>query len=242
MGVNLSHAERGGKNGFAHWWPSWKVCWSGGAYKVNFDLHRAGGLWPWAMLLVLAWSSVAFNLTEVYNPVMRGVFAHQPTEESIPKLARPQPEPDIGWEKAREIGRRLLQTEVQAKGFTVLEEQALSYDPHKALYRYRVKSDRDIREHEGSTSIWFDAHNGEQRAAYLPTGEASGDTAGNWLFALHMAALWGLPFKVFICALGLAVAMLSVTGVVIWWRKRASRVKLSAGSQAPAWEPKSRKI
>ena len=35
------------------------------------DLHRAGGLWLWAMLFVFAWSSVAFNLTPAYDAVMR---------------------------------------------------------------------------------------------------------------------------------------------------------------------------
>lgn len=27
------------------WWPAWKLRLRGGAYKLNFDLHRAGGLW-----------------------------------------------------------------------------------------------------------------------------------------------------------------------------------------------------
>ncbi|WP_217278782.1 hypothetical protein [Achromobacter pestifer] len=29
--------------------------------------------------------------------------------------------------------------------------------------------------------------------------------------------------KLFICAIGLAVAMLSITGAVIWWKKRQAR-------------------
>ncbi|MGH8479083.1 MAG: PepSY-associated TM helix domain-containing protein [Gammaproteobacteria bacterium] len=206
----------------SRWWPSWKVRVRSGAYKLNFDLHRAGGLWPWSMLLVLAWSSVAFNLSEVYSPVMRAVFAHQP-DEALPRLATLQPEPGIGWIDAREIGRHLMQAEAGARDFEVLEEQALRYDPHTGVYRYSVRSSRDIRDHGGSTSVVFDASTGVRRGLWLPTGAASGDTIRTWITSLHMATLWGIPFKVLICVLGLAVAMLSVTGIVIWWRKHRAR-------------------
>jgi uncharacterized iron-regulated membrane protein len=38
--------------------------------------------------------------------------------------------------------------------------------------------------------------------------------------ALHMANVWGLPYKIFVCVLGLVIVMLSATGVLIWWKKR----------------------
>ncbi len=54
------------------WRSAWKVRVKPiNQYKINFDLHSAGGLWLWGMLLILAWSSVALNLNrEVYSPVM----------------------------------------------------------------------------------------------------------------------------------------------------------------------------
>src|SRR5256885_10719689 len=39
------------------WLPSWRVRWGGGAYKLNFDLHRAGGLWVWAVIVIVAFTS-----------------------------------------------------------------------------------------------------------------------------------------------------------------------------------------
>ena len=41
-----------------------------------------------------------------------------------------------------------------------------------------------------------------------------------WLIELHMANLFGLPYRIFVCVLGLVIVMLSVTGVYIWWKKR----------------------
>ncbi|WP_286897655.1 PepSY domain-containing protein [Achromobacter sp. UBA2119] len=43
-------------------------------------------------------------------------------------------------------------------------------------------------------------------------------------FPLHSGQIGGLAGRVAVAGLGLVVAMLSVTGVVIWWKKRRSRV------------------
>jgi uncharacterized iron-regulated membrane protein len=95
-----------------------------------------------------------------------------------------------------------------------------------------VLSSRDIRHRRGSTQLAFDANTGEFHGLWLPTAAASGDTIRTWLTSLHMAAVGGfvadLPMKRFICAMGLVVAMLSVTGVVIWARKRRGRTTASA--------------
>lgn len=226
-------AAAGGKTWLARWWPAWKLRWRSGGYKLNFDLHRAGGLWPWAMLLVLAWSSVAFNLTEVYQPVMRTLFAHQAAEDSLPPRPGPQDQPGMSWEAALDNGRRLMQAETQARGITVLREQMLRYDPRSATFRYMVKSSADIRDRYGSTTVVFDANTGAPCFFWWPTGAAAGDTIRTWITSLHLAALWGLPYKVFLCALGLAVAMLSATGLVIWWRKRSARVAAARPGIAP---------
>jgi uncharacterized iron-regulated membrane protein len=44
-----------------------------------------------------------------------------------------------------------------------------------------------------------------------------------WFAQLHTAAVLGVPMKLFVCAMGLVIATLAVTGVYIWWRKRAAR-------------------
>jgi uncharacterized iron-regulated membrane protein len=58
----------------------------------------------------------------------------------------------------------------------------------------------------------------------LPQGQYSGNTLTAWLMALHMANVFGLPYRIFVCLLGLAIVMLAVTGVVIWLKKRRVRV------------------
>jgi len=219
-----SSAGKSSQAWFSRWRQSWKVRWGQGRYKVNLDLHRAGGLWPWAMLFVVAWSSVAFNLTEVYEPVMKTMFAHQTTIAAIPRQARPVLTPALNWQEALSTGRGLMAEQARQKGFSVLREAALIYDPLRGIYRYHVQSSRDIRDHGGgSTSIIFDAATGAFQGLWLPTGAASGDTIRTWITSIHLAALWGIPMKLFVCATGVVVAMLSVTGIVIWLRKTRAR-------------------
>ncbi len=44
-------------------------------------------------------------------------------------------------------------------------------------------------------------------------------------FPLHSGRILGLPGRILMSFMGLLVAMLSVTGVVIWWKKRKARVQ-----------------
>lgn len=50
----------------------------GNAQRVNFDLHRAGGLWLWLALVLFAWSSVYMNLWDtVYTWTTRAFFDYR---------------------------------------------------------------------------------------------------------------------------------------------------------------------
>lgn len=202
----------------ARWWQAWKFR-SGSAYKISFNLHRAGGLWTWAMLFVLAWSSVAFNLPQVHDPAMKAVFAHQRGLESIPKLARPRLQAALSWEQALPAARWLMAQQAQVGGFTVVAEKTLLYDPQRGIYRYDVRSSRDIRHKGGHTRLVMNGDTGALIGLWLPTGAAAGDTLSTWLATLHMAAMWGWPLQLLVCLMGLAVTVLSVTGVHVWLKK-----------------------
>jgi uncharacterized iron-regulated membrane protein len=48
------------------------------------------------------------------------------------------------------------------------------------------------------------------------------------LSGLHTAAIWGLPYQVVVCVMGLVITMLSLTGVYIWWKKRNAKKVMAA--------------
>ncbi len=218
-----------GKSFLGRWAPSFLVKWRASAYRVNFDLHRAGGLWLWPLLFVFAWSGVFFNLNDVYIAATKLVLD---TTDRAAWTWPAQPPRDDGretmsWEEAQATGVRLMNEQARAHGFTIERPDALYFFRSKGLVQYRVRSNLDIGDKLGTTTILFDATTGDLVMVRLPSGLKSGDTLTSWLLALHMADLFGLPYRILVCVAGIVIAMLSVTGVYIWWRKRRAR-RLSA--------------
>ena len=204
------------------WRPSWQVRLGASAWRLNFDLHRAGGLWTWAMLFVFAWSSVAFNLGEqVYTPVMSTLFGMDDPLQQQPKLAAPREQPLTPMPEALARARALMAR--HGADLPLRHESSLYFDGERGLYLYATHTGLDISDHGGQTLLLMDDASGDFRGLVLPSGQNGGRTFTNWLLALHMAALWGLPMKIFVCAMGLLVALLSATGVYLWLKKRAAR-------------------
>ena len=85
-----------------------------------------------------------------------------------------------------------------------------------------ARTSSDVNERFGETWVYVDATDGALLGHYLPTGEAAGNTVTTWLTSLHIAAVGGVGYRVIATVLGLAVIVLSVTGVMIWWRKQGT--------------------
>jgi len=212
------------------WKTAWLVKWKAGAYRLNFDLHRAGGLWLWPMLLIFAWSSVMFNLYQIYDWATGAVFDYVPLSGHPDRMTPHSPRLD--FRAALSTGERLTAEQATRNGFSV--QRAVMLYRMGGVYTYDVKSSRDSRDKLGLTSINFDAETGALISLDLPTGEHSGNTITYWLRALHMADVFGLPYRIFVCVLGLVITMLSVTGVYIWWKKRKARLHRQSRSPADA--------
>jgi uncharacterized iron-regulated membrane protein len=211
------------KSWLQRWKPAWLIKWSGGFYRINFDVHRAFGLWTWAMLFVFAWSSVAFNLSEVYRPVMGLAFDMRSASDAPPVLDAPLDQPALSWGDALTRGRALMAETAARRGFRVLREESLDLDREHGVYLMSVASSWDVSR-EGATILVFDANTGEFKGQRGVGAEGVGQTITLWLVWLHMAQVFGMLMKIFVCLMGLVIAALSVTGVYIWWKKRKARV------------------
>jgi uncharacterized iron-regulated membrane protein len=80
-----------------------------------------------------------------------------------------------------------------------------------------------VTRERGQTGVFIDARSGVLLTTRIPTGEYSGDTASRWLQSLHMAKVGGLPYRIFVAVIGLALAISAYTGLYIWWKKRGIR-------------------
>lgn len=219
--------EKASKNWLQRWQPAWKIRWKSSSYKRNFDLHRASGLWLWVILLIFAWSSVYMNLWDtVYTWTTRAVLDYKAPWTELPKLNQPLQEPKLNWRQAQTIGEQLMAEQAEIHNFAVLQIVSLRLDREYGVYNYAVRSSHDIQDRRGGTRVFFDADTGEFKFILRPSGQYNGNTVTTWLHALHVANIFGLPYRVFVCLLGLVIAMLSITGIIIWMKKRRARTSL----------------
>jgi uncharacterized iron-regulated membrane protein len=91
------------------------------------------------------------------------------------------------------------------------------------LFLYIVRTDRDLMDEGGSTYLYFNDKSGKFAELNLPRGQNAGSTLNSWIFSLHMAMKWSLPFRIFVTLVGILTAILSITGVYIWIKKRKAR-------------------
>ncbi|WP_082524925.1 PepSY domain-containing protein [Pseudorhodoferax sp. Leaf274] len=217
-----------GAAGRRGWWTRWRSAWTlkrgAGSHRRTVDLHRAGGLWLWALLFGLAWSGVMFNLREpVYMPVMRTWLAFDTSYRDVPARAHPLAQPPLDMAAALDVARARMAAFAAQRGLRIGAEELLMYNPARGLYAYWVHSSADLRPDVGNTALLIDAETGAVRGHWLPTGDQPGNTVSNWLGALHMGHVGGWIWRTVLLLAGLAVAVLSGTGVAIWLRKRAAR-------------------
>lgn len=212
---------------FLRWWPAWKIRLRGNLYQLNFDMHTAASLWLWLFLGIFALSSVALTLySSVYKPVISSVVAFQGSPlKNQPKFAEPLYSPPISWENAFKNAQIHMEKLAQEKGFEIFRLERMTYNPKRGVYKLMATTSRDVNERFGQSWIFISAQDGQLKGAFLPTEEAAGDTFTTWITSLHIAAIWGLPYRIFVSFLGVFVVLLSATGALLWLRKRKARKK-----------------
>ena len=224
------------------WKPAWLIKWRGGFYRVNFDLHRAGGLWFWAMLFVFAWSSVCLvDKLSFYERVTAALFDMRPIREQLADVAPPHEGAGpmkLDWRAALTRGEQLAANQAAMGGFRLLQPKGLTSLSYARAYNYMVETDR-LFPAEKQLTVFFDGDDGSFRGVMATSTGHSGETLTNWLRALHMARdpVDYLPYRIFVCVLGLVIAILSITGVYVWWKKQSARRSRRERSGRPVLEP-----
>lgn len=203
------------------WLPAWLIKRNASTYRLHYDIHRASGLWLWAVLFLFAWSSVMLNLRqEVYTPVMSTFLEFRKAPE---RRKADVSKPLLDWPQAYDIAVRAMEDVAAQEGFTVSFRSHLFYNRGFDAFIYYANTSRDVQNDRGQTGVFIDARNGALLGTRIPTGEYSGDTVSRWLQSLHMAKVFGLPYRIFVALIGLALAISAYTGLYVWWKKKRAR-------------------
>lgn len=196
------------------------VKWRSTAARVTYDLHRAGSLWTWIVLAVLAFSGVSMNLhVEVFEPLLAAVApqSHDPTDDLAARQDADAPLAVPLDDARRAAEAALTRAGMQGPLGSVWIQSA------KGFWGFGFHTRHDImREHPG-TWIYVSGQTGEVLWVRPPNGATFGDAVHDWQFPLHSGKAFGLAGRIAMSAIGLIVATLSATGVLIWWRKRRAR-------------------
>ena len=209
-------------------WQAWRKSftfrWRQGGYKLNFDLHRSGGVWLWGLLLILAVTAVSMNLNqEVTRPIV-SVFSTLSPDPFAVRSPNPHDEPIEPGINRREIVK-LAQAEARRLGWNI-PLGGMFYDPEYSIYGVtfhelgKDHADRGL----GNPWLYFDGQDGHFLGDKIPGSGSAGDIFLDAQFPLHSGRILGLPGRIIVSVLGLLVATLSVTGVIIWYRKRKARM------------------
>ena len=177
--------------------------------RINYDLHSAVGIWT---LFIVSWwgfTAVCFLFPTQVTAVVNAVSPLKGMKE--PQTPKPPPSSEVA-----SLESIVAQQPAISPGF--LSGISLPDKPGGKVVLYvdrRSPGDfthRDIDTFDGHTgkllTVW---HYGEKQSL------------GDWLvwlvYPLHFGTLWGLPVKILWALLGVGLAALSVTGVLMYWNR-----------------------
>jgi uncharacterized iron-regulated membrane protein len=226
------------------WSTSWKVSRGPNSVRMILDLHRATGLWLWPLLLIFAITGFALNQGGPYASFVSKFTDYAHFQERPPRapLAQPLLDPPVDWFKAAELGQRYFAEQAETESFTLGKPAAIEYRRDLGMYFFLMHTSRDLLDAQGNptetdspataATIAIDARDGRFLGLQLPTGQRAGNTVTNWLIALHVTAIGGRPWQIAVSAFGLTVVGISATGVLLWWRRRKSRLPKHARTRS----------
>ncbi len=200
-----------------------------GGYPLTFDLHRSGGVWIWGLLLMVAVTSVSMNLAlPVVRPVVSLFSPLTPTPFTDAKLVH-APQPGASTLSREQILRLAEQAAVDRH--IAAPPGALYYA--SALHVYGVGFFAPGKDHGdgglGNAWMYWNAATGQPAGATIPGEGSAGDLFMQAQFPLHSGRIAGLSGRILISAVGVAVAVLSATGLMIWLKKLAARRRQTRG-------------
>ncbi|WGS50336.1 PepSY domain-containing protein [Paraburkholderia sp. D15] len=211
-----------------------------GGYALTFDLHRSGGVWIWALLTIVALTSISMNLSgPVVRPIVASLSSLTPNPVDNPEVRRPpQPgDPVLSRE-------RIVELAGQAGKAQHLKAPPGGIYYAEVFHAYGVGYYAPGNDHGdiglGNAWMYWDAATGKPLGAQIPGQGSAGDVFMQVQFPLHSGRILGIGGRILISAVGLAVAVLSATGLLIWLKKLNARRRSAqnARSARPAQTPR----
>jgi uncharacterized iron-regulated membrane protein len=203
-------------SGLVLWWPKrWTPALTielrKGLLRGLFDMHRTGG----AVLGLLIAVSVATGAYMAWRPISEFV-----TTLTGEKPVKPPKIPKGETSQAPAVSLDELVTRAQARfpEGSVSNIQIPADADRPIRIRMRLPDDPHPN---GLTSVWMHPKTGAELALNRWNELDAGARAFSFVYPLHTGELGGLALKAVTFISGLALAMLGISGIWLWMRRRA---------------------
>jgi uncharacterized iron-regulated membrane protein len=215
---------------FSRWRRQWTMKLSGPSVRSALNWHRVIGLWLWIILLPLAISSVYMNFPSGFVSAVATLSKPAPsaflTRHPVPE--KRDIEPALGY---REI---LARAEKDATARGIKKTPGLIF--YNSYYRLYGLMYRPTQNHRGAglgdPFLCYDADTGELVSATIPGDGNLGDHVIALQRQIHSGDIGGPLGRAAVSATGILIAVMSVTGPLIWWKKQRLRRTTQRGIAA----------
>ena len=206
------------------WQPAWKIKTGGNTYRLAVDLHRAGALWTWGILLLIAFTGFSLNLySELFYPILSTVSEVTPSPFDLREPTDPRHPimPQVGY--AQVIAKAAMEAALRGWPEPV---GAVSYNGLYGIFEVGLFAPGEDHGAAGvgPAYLYYDGLDGRLLGDLVPWTGTAADIFVQAQFPLHSGRILGLPGRILISLMGLAVAGLAITGVLVWYRKRRARL------------------
>ncbi len=199
--------------GLKHWVRGLKIDFRARWKRVNYDLHSAIGFWT--LLFVSMWAFTGFYLVWS-DPIDAVVSRFSPVGGAYRPVVTV---PDHGKEAKTEADLgQVIRVARQGSPNAAFEGAFFPVSGKSPLILLMARGEQ--RNFRQSDYIFFDPVTGQQLALWhRGINNAGGAEFVSLLAPLHFGHDWGLPVKILWVALGCALPLLSVTGVLMYWNR-----------------------
>ncbi len=189
-------------------------------YRLHLDIHRAGAMWLWLLLLTMALTSATVTFREeIAEPVVRLFSTVSPRifEEPPPALVGGT----LTFGDATKRALMAAQTEIKDPKVAYV-----AHSPGLAMYGVAIApAGQDPRDGLGPSWFYIDTRDGHVRSRVIAGEGTAGDVFLQAQLPIHTGKIVDLPGRILVSFLGLATVILSVTGIFIWRKKAKGKVR-----------------
>ncbi|MBR9804795.1 PepSY domain-containing protein, partial [bacterium] len=206
-------------SGLYLWWPLWKNGWRAaiairGGRRFNYDLHKSVGLFSAVFLLVITFTGIYMEFPRIFR-------------QGISYIAETTRPPRGLESKELDSGASITIDEAIAIASERFPNAKLDHlhppEGDDGVYEVAFRQDGEVQQSFGRTQVFLDRFSGDIVEVRTPDDSTAADMFFAWQFPLHNGEAFGLFGRWVVFVSGIVPAVLYVTGLLMWYRRRQSK-------------------